>query len=67
MTKHHHILGLIFDQRLNWKVHIKDLKKARAMKKLNTVKSLAYIRNGAWTKDMEAPPTDQHCPQHKKL
>jgi hypothetical protein len=33
MKNHIRILGLIFDQRLNWKEHIKDVK-ARAMKKL---------------------------------
>jgi hypothetical protein len=34
MTNHHRILGLIFDQPLNWEEHIKDVK-ARAMEKLN--------------------------------
>jgi hypothetical protein len=46
MTNHHCILGLIFDQRLNWKEHIKNLK-PRAMKKLNIIKSLAHMKWGA--------------------
>jgi hypothetical protein len=46
MTNHHRILGLIFDQRLNRKVYIKDIK-ARAMKKLNIIKSLAHKKWGA--------------------
>jgi hypothetical protein len=46
MSNHHRILGLIFDQRLNWKEHIKDAK-ARAMKKWNIIKSLAHKKWGA--------------------
>jgi hypothetical protein len=46
MTNHHRILGLIFDQPLNWKEHIKDVK-ARAIKKLNIIKSLAHKKWGA--------------------
>jgi hypothetical protein len=41
MTKDHCILGLIFTQRQYWKEHIKDVK-ARAMIKLNIIKSLAH-------------------------
>jgi hypothetical protein len=41
MTNHHCILGLISDQRLNWKEHIKDVK-ARAMMILNIIKSMAH-------------------------
>jgi hypothetical protein len=33
MVKKHRILGLTFDERLNWKEHIKDVK-ARATRKL---------------------------------
>jgi hypothetical protein len=33
MVKKHRILGLRFDERLNWKVHIKDVK-ARVTRKL---------------------------------
>jgi hypothetical protein len=46
MTNHYHILGLIFEQRLNWEEHIKDVK-ARAMTKLNIIKSLAHKKWGA--------------------
>jgi hypothetical protein len=43
MVKKHRILALTFDERLNWKEHIKDVKdvKARATKKLNLLKSLS--------------------------
>jgi hypothetical protein len=49
MTNHHRILGLIFEQRLNWKEHIKDVK-ARAMKKLNIIKSMAHKK---WDADQQ--------------
>jgi hypothetical protein len=39
-VKKHRILGLKFDQRLNWKEHLKDVK-ARATTKLNLLKSLS--------------------------
>jgi hypothetical protein len=39
---------LIFDQRLNWKEQIKDAK-ARTMKKLNIIKSLAHKKWGQQT------------------
>jgi hypothetical protein len=45
MTNHHRILGLIFDQQLNWREHIKNLK-ARAMKRLNII-SLTHKKWGA--------------------
>jgi hypothetical protein len=38
MVKKHRILGLTFDERLNWKEHIK----ARATRKLNVLKSLSH-------------------------
>jgi hypothetical protein len=40
---HHHILGLTFDEKLKWKEHIKDVK-ARALRKLNIIKSLAHSK-----------------------
>jgi hypothetical protein len=46
MTNHHRILGLIFDKRLNWKEHIED-SKARAMKIMSIIKSLAHKKWGA--------------------
>jgi hypothetical protein len=44
MVRHHRILGLIFDERLNWR----DLKtvKARASKKLNLLQTLAHKKWG---------------------
>jgi uncharacterized UBP type Zn finger protein len=39
MTQSHRILGFIFDERINWKEHIKDVK-VRAERKLNIIKSL---------------------------
>jgi hypothetical protein len=41
MVRHHKILGLTFDERLNWKEHLKTVK-ARASKKLNLLKTLAH-------------------------
>jgi hypothetical protein len=41
MVRHHRILGLIFDERLNWKEHLKTVT-ARASKKLNLLKTLAH-------------------------
>jgi hypothetical protein len=38
MVKKHRILGLMFDEGLNWKQHIKDVN-ARATRKLNLLKS----------------------------
>jgi hypothetical protein len=43
MVKKHRILGLTFDERLNWKEHIKDVK-ARVTRKLNLLKSLFGAR-----------------------
>jgi hypothetical protein len=43
MTKSHRILGLIFDERMNWKEHIKDVK-GRKERKLNIIKSLAHTK-----------------------
>jgi hypothetical protein len=40
MVKKLRILGLNFDERLNWKEDIKDVK-ARATRKLNLLKSLS--------------------------
>jgi hypothetical protein len=48
MVKQHRILGLRFDERLNWKEHIKDVK-VRAMRKFNLLKSLSWNR-GAKTR-----------------
>jgi ribonuclease HI len=42
----HRILGLIFDDRLNWNAHIMDVK-ARATKKLSILKTLATTNWGA--------------------
>jgi hypothetical protein len=42
MVKKHRILGLTFDEGLNWKDHIKDVK-ARATRKLNLLKSLSHV------------------------
>jgi hypothetical protein len=38
MVRHHRILGLILDEKLNWKEHLK----ARERKKLNLFKTLAH-------------------------
>jgi hypothetical protein len=41
MVRHHRILGLILDEKLNWKEHLKNVK-ARTSKKLNLLKTLAH-------------------------
>jgi hypothetical protein len=46
MVKKHRILGLTFDERLNWNEHIKDVK-ARATKKLNLLKILSQTSWGS--------------------
>jgi hypothetical protein len=47
MVKKHRILGLTFDERLNWKEHIKDVK-TRATRKLNLLK-----RVSSWGSDQK--------------
>jgi hypothetical protein len=46
MVKKHRILGLTFDERLNWKEPIKDVK-ATATRKLNILKSLSHTSWGS--------------------
>jgi hypothetical protein len=41
MVRHHRILGLILDEKLNCKEHLKNAK-ALARKKLNLLKNLAH-------------------------
>jgi hypothetical protein len=50
MVRHHKILGLIFDEILNWKEHLKIVK-ARASKRRNLLKTLAH-------KEIEDTPED---------
>jgi hypothetical protein len=57
MVKKQRILGLTFDERLNWKEHIKDVK-ARATRKLNLLKSLAHRSWGSDQKTLADPPYD---------
>jgi hypothetical protein len=45
MVRQHRILGLIIDDRLNWNVHLKDVK-ARAQKKLGLLKTPAHKKWG---------------------
>jgi hypothetical protein len=45
MEGKHRILGQIIDDRLNWKVHLKDVK-ARAGKRLGLLKILEQTKNG---------------------
>jgi hypothetical protein len=45
MEGKHRILGQIIDHRLNWKVHLKDVK-ARAGKRLGLLKILEHTKNG---------------------
>jgi hypothetical protein len=45
MVRQHRILGLIIDDRLNWKVHLKNVN-ARADKKLGILKTLAHKKWG---------------------
>jgi hypothetical protein len=45
MVGQHRILGLIIDVRLNWKVHLKDVK-ARAGKKLGLLNTIAHKKWG---------------------
>jgi hypothetical protein len=41
MVKYHRILGLVIDERMNWKKHIQDAKE-RISKKLNLSKRLSH-------------------------
>jgi hypothetical protein len=41
MVKHHRILGLVIDERMNWNKHIQDAKE-RVGKKLNLTKWLSH-------------------------
>jgi putative SOS response-associated peptidase YedK len=45
MVRHHRILSLILDKKLNWKEQLKNVK-ARASKKLNLLKTLAHKSGG---------------------
>jgi hypothetical protein len=45
MVRQHRILGLIIDDRLNYKVQLKDVK-ARAGKRLGLLKTLAHKKWG---------------------
>jgi hypothetical protein len=49
MVRQHRILGVIFDERANWRAHIFDAK-ARALKKLNIIKSLSHTPIWAQTR-----------------
>jgi hypothetical protein len=46
MVKHHRILGLVIDERMNWNKHIQDANE-RVGKKLNLTKYLSHTRWGA--------------------
>jgi hypothetical protein len=46
MTNQHRVLGLIMDERMNWKEHLKDTK-TRATKKLNLLKTLSHKKWGS--------------------
>jgi hypothetical protein len=46
MVNKHRILGLTFDERLNWKEHRKDVK-GRVTRKLNLLKSLSHTSWGS--------------------
>jgi hypothetical protein len=46
MVRQHRILGVIFDERANWRAHICDAK-ARALKKLNIIKSVSHTSWGS--------------------
>jgi hypothetical protein len=45
MVKHHRILGLVIDERMNWNKHIQDANE-RAGKKLKLNKCLSHTRWG---------------------
>jgi hypothetical protein len=49
VVRQHRILGLIIDDRLNWKINLKDVK-ARAGKKLGLLKTLAHKK---WGRDQK--------------
>jgi hypothetical protein len=49
MIRHHKILGLIFDEKFNWKEHLKTVK-ARTSKKLNLLNTLAHKE---WGRDQK--------------
>jgi hypothetical protein len=44
-VKHHRILGLVIDERMNWNKHIQDVKE-KADKKLNLTKCLSHMSWG---------------------
>jgi hypothetical protein len=62
MVKKHRILGLTFDERLNWKEHIKDIK-ARATRK-STKKFIPHIMGLGPVITFADPPIDSiiHTP-----
>jgi hypothetical protein len=49
MTNQHRVLGLIIEERMNWKEHLKETK-AREMKNLNLLKTLSHK---TWGSDQE--------------
>jgi hypothetical protein len=55
MVKKHRILGLTFDERLNWKKHIKDVK-ARTTRKLKSF--VPYIMELGPENTLADPPID---------
>jgi hypothetical protein len=49
MVKHHRILGLVIDERMNWNKHIQDAKE-KVGKKLNLTKWLSHT---SWRADLK--------------
>jgi hypothetical protein len=60
MVRHHRILGLILDEKLNWNEHIKKVKE-RASKKLNLLKTLAHKEWGGGGPEDTAENTPNGC------
>jgi hypothetical protein len=46
MVRYHRILGVMFNERVHWRAHICDAK-ARALKKINIIKSLSHTSWGS--------------------
>jgi hypothetical protein len=57
MTNHHRILRLIFDQRLNWKEHIKDEKRQQILLRIHQMIILSTLKYGDVAYGSASPTT----------
>jgi hypothetical protein len=64
IVRQHRILGMIFDERANWRAHICDAK-VRALKKLNIIKSLITHLLRVIPKNSPKNTSDDHTANYK--